>query len=29
MVSDFLTEHNYEHIIIENDLDAFSLAKYD
>lgn len=29
MVSDFLSEHNYEHIILENDLDAFSLAKYD
>jgi len=29
MVSDFLVDHNYEHIIIENDLDAFSLAKYD
>ncbi len=29
MVSDFLDEHNLEHIIIENDLTSFSLAKYD
>lgn len=29
MVSDFLNDHNMEHVIIENDLNAFSLAKYD
>lgn len=29
MVSEFLNEHNLEHVIIENDLNAFSLAKND
>ncbi|NDK09044.1 hypothetical protein EOM39_07450 [Candidatus Gracilibacteria bacterium] len=29
MVSEFLNDHNLEHVIIENDLNAFSLAKND
>lgn len=29
MVSDYLQENNHEHIIIENNLDAFSIAKGD